>query len=120
MFKYVKDRWRSEDNPGKGIVPRTRAGTTELFRYNNSRWVDDGSYLRVKNLTIGYTVPLKSADFISGLRVYFSAQNLLTITGYHGMNPEISSYGYDGLRQGVDYTAYPVARVYSFGLNLNF
>lgn len=120
VFKYVKDRWRSEDNPGKGIVPRTRAGTTELFRYNNSRWVDDGSYLRVKNLTIGYTVPLKSADFISGLRVYFSAQNLLTITGYHGMNPEISSYGYDGLRQGVDYTAYPVARVYSFGLNLNF
>ena len=124
VFKYVKDRWRSPENPGKGIVPRTKAGTTELFRYNNTRWIDDGSYLRVKNLTIGYTLPIKQNNFVRSLRIYLSAQNLLTITGYQGMDPEVNTNpdggAYTGLRQGVDGTGYPVARVYSFGLNLNF
>ena len=53
VHKGVANRWRSVDNPGDGQVPRTRTGTTELFRYTNSRWVSNGSYLRVKNLTVG-------------------------------------------------------------------
>lgn len=118
--RIVADRWRSEENPGNGQVPRTRAGTTELFRYTNSRWVFDGSYLRVKNLTIGYTVPLKKNPYIKGLRVYASGQNLLTWTAYPGMNPEISGRGASGLYQGVDNTAYPVARTFSLGVNVKF
>lgn len=120
VLKGVADRWRSEENPGNGQVPRTRTGTTELFRYTNSRWVFNGSYLRVKNLTIGYTVPLPRNPYIKGLRVYASGQNLLTWTAYPGMNPEISSKGASGLTQGVDNTAYPVARTFSLGVNVKF
>lgn len=118
--KEVAERWRSEDNPGNGKIPRTRAGTTELFRYTNSRWVFDGSYLRVKNLTVGYTVPLKANPYIKGIRVYASGQNLLTWTSYPGMNPEVSKEGANGLKQGIDATSYPVARTYTIGLNVNF
>lgn len=120
VLKGVANRWRSLENPGDGQVPRTRTGTTELFRYNNSRWVSNGSYLRVKNLTIGYTVPIKKNPYVKGLRVYASGQNLLTWTGYKGMNPEVSSRGASGLYQGVDITAYPVARTFSLGVNVKF
>lgn len=120
VLKGVANRWRSSENPGDGQVPRTRTGTTELFRYNNSRWVSNGSYLRVKNLTIGYTVPIKKNPYVKGLRVYASGQNLLTWTGYKGMNPEVSSRGASGLYQGVDITAYPVARTFSLGVNIKF
>ena len=120
VLKGVANRWRSEDNPGDGQVPRTRTGTTELFRYTNSRWVSNGSYLRVKNLTLGYTVPIKKNPYIKGLRVYASGQNLLTWTGYEGMNPEVSGKGASGLYQGVDNTAYPVARTFSLGVNVKF
>ena len=120
VLKGVANRWRSLENPGDGQVPRTRTGTTELFRYNNSRWVSNGSYLRIKNLTIGYTVPIKKNPYVKGLRVYASGQNLLTWTGYKGMNPEVSSRGASGLYQGVDITAYPVARTFSLGVNVKF
>lgn len=120
ILKGVANRWRSLENPGDGQVPRTRTGTTELFRYNNSRWVSNGSYLRIKNLTIGYTVPIKKNPYVKGLRVYASGQNLLTWTGYKGMNPEVSSRGASGLYQGVDITAYPVARTFSLGVNVKF
>ena len=120
VLRDVANRWRSEENPGNGEIPRTRTGTTELFRYNNTRWVFDGSYLRVKNLTIGYTVPLKTNPYIKGLRFYLSGQNLLTWTAYPGMNPEVSSRGASGLYQGVDITAYPVARTFSLGINVKF
>lgn len=120
VLKDVANRWRSEENPGNGEIPRTRTGTTELFRYNNTRWVFDGSYLRVKNLTVGYTVPLKTNPYVKGLRFYVSGQNLLTWTAYPGMNPEVSSRGASGLYQGVDITAYPVARTFSLGVNVKF
>ena len=54
-LKKVANRWRSPENPGDGQVPRTKAGTTELFRFNNSSWVYDASYLTIKNITLGYT-----------------------------------------------------------------
>lgn len=118
--KCVADRWRSEENPGKGEIPRTLTGTTELFRYTNSRWVYDGSYMMLKNLTVGYTVPLKKNPYVRSLRFYVSGQNLFTITNYPGMNPEVSRDGTNGLYSGVDHTAYPVSRVYTFGLNVLF
>jgi TonB-linked SusC/RagA family outer membrane protein len=120
VTKEVAERWRSESNPGKGNIPRTRAGTTELFRYNNTRWVSDGSYLMVKNLTVGYTFPVKPNSFFRGLRVYVSGQNIFTLTNYTGINPEVNNNGSDGLRQGVDQSSYPTARVFSLGLNLKF
>jgi hypothetical protein len=119
--KCVADRWRSEENPGKGLIPRTLSGTTELFRYTNSRWVYDGSYLMVKNLSVGYTIPLKRNPYVKAIRVYVTGQNLLTLTNYPGMNPEVSLGNASGLSNyGVDYTAYPVSRVYTAGVNVSF
>lgn len=119
--KEVSERWRSEDNPGKGKIPRTLTGSTELFRYTNSRWVFDGSYLMVKNVTLGYTIPLKNNPYIRSLRLYMTGQNLLTWTKYPGMNPEVSRNGTGGLSfYGVDHTAYPVSRVYTVGVNVTF
>lgn len=117
--KEVAERWRSEENPGNGYIPRTRTGTTELFRYTNSRWVFKNNYITLKNLTLGYTVPVKSNPYIKGVRVYGSAQNLFTVGSYPGMNPEVNK-NTSGLYQGVDQTTYPVARIYTIGLNVKF
>ena len=117
--KEVAERWRSEDNPGNGNIPRTRTGTTELFRYTNSRWVFKNNYITLKNITLGYTIPVKSNPYIKGIRVYGSAQNLFTVGSYPGMNPEVNK-NTSGLYQGVDHTTYPVARIYTIGLNVKF
>lgn len=119
--KEVAERWRSEENPGKGAIPRTLTGTTELFRYTNSRWVFDGSYLMVKNITLGYTMPMKKNPYIKSARLYVSGQNLLTLTKYPGMNPEVSQGGTSGLTNyGVDHTSYPISRVFTIGINVSF
>ncbi|MDR0758370.1 MAG: TonB-dependent receptor, partial [Tannerella sp.] len=108
--KGLANRWRSEENPGDGVYPRTLTGTMEQFRYNNTRMVFDGSYLMVKNLTVGYTFPVKPNSFFRGLRIYVSGQNLLTLTKYPGLNPEANFHGSDGLHQGIDWGVYPIAR----------
>ena len=75
----------------------------------------------LKNLTLGYTVPLKKNPYIKSIRVYLTGQNLLTFTNYPGMNPEVSVSGAGGLHgYGVDYTSYPVSRVYTAGINIRF
>lgn len=121
VLKDVANRWRSSENPGNGLVPRTKAGTTELFRFNNSSWVYDASYLTIKNITLGYTIPIKPSQYLSKLRVYITAQQLATFTKYPGMNPEIAmneDMGWSGL--GVDRTTYPVPRTFSIGCNISF
>ena len=102
-----------------GSIPRTRTGTTELFRYTNSRWVFKNNYLTLKNITVGYTVPIKKNPYIKGIRIYGSAQNVFTVGSYPGMNPEANK-NTSGLYQGVDHTTYPVARIYTIGLNVKF
>lgn len=121
VLQDVANRWRSPENPGNGLVPRTKNGTTDLFRFNNSSWVYDGTYLTIKNITLGYTIPVKPSQYLSKLRVYFTAQQLATFTKYPGMNPEISQnedMGWRGL--GVDRTTYPVPRTFSVGCNITF
>ncbi len=87
----------------------------------NSRFVEDGSYIRLKNLSLGYTIPsrLTSKWNISNLRFYISGQNLLTITDYSGYDPEINSRT-GNLARGIDYGGYPTAKTYTIGLNLSF
>ncbi|MCG2462505.1 TonB-dependent receptor [Flavobacteriaceae bacterium F89] len=92
-------------------------GNTSTF---SDRFVEDGSYLRLKNIQIGYSFPesLYSKVKLSEFRVYFSADNLLTFTKYSGWDPEPVSFG--TLNGGVDYGTYPLPRVLSLGLNLKF
>uniref|UniRef100_UPI003216F868 TonB-dependent receptor n=1 Tax=uncultured Draconibacterium sp. TaxID=1573823 RepID=UPI003216F868 len=119
MTKEIAERWRSPENPGNGNIPRTRSGTTELFRYNNSRWIEDASYIMAKNITLGYTLPMNEIEQIKSARLFISLQNAFFVSKYSGMNPEVSRNGLSGLRQGVDETFYPVPRTYSIGLNIN-
>ncbi len=121
VLKKVADRWRSPENPGKGEVPRTKNQTTDLFRFNNSSWVYDGSYLTIKNITLGYTIPVKPTQYLSKLRIYVTAQQLAVFTKYPGMNPEVAqneNMTWRGL--GVDRTTYPVPRTFSLGCNITF
>lgn len=90
----------------------------------SDRYIEDGSYLRVKNITLGYTFPKQLIKHIGleNLRVYCNIQNLWTITGYKGYDPEIgaSTSDMNGYVYGLDNGRYPSPTVYSFGLNVTF
>jgi TonB-dependent starch-binding outer membrane protein SusC len=118
VTKEMAQRWRSPENPGNGYIPRTRTGTTEPFRFNNTRWVSDGSYLAVKNITIGYSYSF-TEKVVKRARIYFSTQNPFTLTNYRGMNPEVNNSGLNGLYQGVDISTYPISKIYTLGVNIS-
>jgi TonB-linked SusC/RagA family outer membrane protein len=84
--------------------------------------VEDGSYLRFNNLTLGYTVPKRILDLvkISSLRIYGTVNNLATITGYSGYDPDVTTRRSDPLTPGVDFAAYPRSRTWLLGLNITF
>ncbi len=106
----MRDVW-SIDNP-YGSIPNPYG--TSMNYATSSRFIEDGSYLRLKNLQIGYTLPksLTNQAKINRVRFYFAANNLLTFTSYSGYDPEVAS--------GVDYGNYPQSRSYTFGVNLDF
>ncbi len=118
--KGYADRWRSLENPGSGHYPRTRAGTTADYRNFTDRQVFKGTYLAVKNITLAYNIPLPENKFITKARVNISIRNPFIFTKYPGMNPEVGISGLNGLNQGRDFTSYPIARIYTLGLNVSF
>lgn len=117
--KDLVSQW-SETNPSSNI-PAYKGNQTEDENYRGytDLWLEDGSYLRLKNITLGYTIPQKilSKWKIEKLRFYVSAQNLLTFTNYTGYNPEV---GGSVISRGVDKANYPASISYVAGLNLNF
>ncbi len=94
-------------------------GTTEAAKFS-SRWIEDGSFIRLDNLTIGYTIDTAQVmSQLNSARIYFSANNLLTITGYEGYDPEVNTNA--GLATlGIDYTNYPRPRTFTVGVTLGF
>ncbi len=115
------DRWRSPENPGNGKVPRANGRTTGNNNAVSSRWVEDGSYLRIQHISLGYKLPkqLISRLKLQQVRIYAAAQNLYTWTSYTNFNPEVSNY--EGpLTGGVDYGSYPLAKTVTFGINVGF
>ena len=109
-------RW-TPDNPTSDIP---RAGATGSEEYS-SRVIEDGSFLRLKNVSLGYTIPsrqLRKAG-ISSLRVYVSADNIWTLTNYSGPDPEVSTRN-SVLTPGFDWSAYPRAYGFTAGLNISF
>ncbi|TLV01310.1 SusC/RagA family TonB-linked outer membrane protein [Dyadobacter luticola] len=89
----------------------------------SSRWVEDGSYLRMKNVTLNYTIPAAIASKIgaSRLAAYVTAINLFTLTKYTGYDPEVSSFNAGGAGgSGIDLSNYPTSKVYMVGVNLTF
>ncbi|MEJ7738279.1 MAG: TonB-dependent receptor [Chitinophagaceae bacterium] len=113
-------RWRSIDQPGDGVHFRATRNPTGWQRDPSSAWVTDGSFLRLRNVTLAYDFNQSKirALRISGLRFYATGQNLFTWTDYPGFDPETSSEG-DGLARGGDYMGYPAARSIIVGLNVS-
>jgi TonB-linked SusC/RagA family outer membrane protein len=104
-------------------VPRPRSGVDNLNLTVSDRYVEDGSYLRIQNLSLGYRLPariLKHLKIVNNLKVYASVQNVATFTKYTGLDPEIGSYDQDALLSGVDNGRYPTPRTFTFGVNLEF
>ena len=116
MFATYTDRWTPENNSSN--ITRARANGSLQY---SSQFVEDGSYLKLRNVTLGYTIPkkvLKKAK-IDNLRLYLSAENIFTITSYSGMDPEVSTR-HSVLTPGFDWSAYPRAFNASFGVNITF
>ncbi|CAI8159396.1 MAG: TonB-dependent receptor SusC [Polaribacter sp. SA4-10] len=86
----------------------------------SDRIIEDGSYLRLNNVTVGFDVPVENSSLIERLNVYIAGQNLFTWTDYSGYNPEVSSFLNNGLKNGVDWNGAPNAKTILLGLNINF
>ena len=84
------------------------------------RIIEDGSYLRVSNLTVSYDFDVNNIDSISNLKLFIAGLNLFTWTDYSGYDPEISSFLYNGLINGVDWNGRANARTFIAGLNIGF
>jgi len=113
----VLNRWRK---PGDVTdIPRAVKSTDNIKA--SSRWVEDGSYLRLKTLTLAYNVPVDALERygIRKIQPYFTAQNLWTLTNYKGFDPEVNE-GLSGPTMGIDWGTYPQTKSFIFGLNIEF
>ena len=114
VFKEVTDRWTPENTDAKYPV-----ATTSLSGFFSDLYLYDGSYLKLKTLTLSYSFPGLKSKAIGGLNVYVTAQNLLTFTAYPGFDPEASSKGVTTLEAGHDSNTYPQSRVFMAGVRLD-
>ncbi|MCB2409758.1 SusC/RagA family TonB-linked outer membrane protein [Hymenobacter lucidus] len=116
----VLNRWTPSNT--NTDIPRAVIGDPNQNNRFSTRFVEDGSYVRLKNLTLAYNIPvsvLQKAHF-SGLRLYITGQNLLTWTDYSGYDPEVSADPFSNTGFGRDFGVYPQARTYTIGLNASF
>ena len=124
----VLDAWTPQNTDTD--MPRAISGDPNHNARTSDRFVEDGSYLRIKNVTLNYGVPQTAIssvfkDMVSSINIYFTAQNLVTLTKYTGYDPEIgASSNYSGgnatLLQGVDFGFYPQPRTFILGVNMSF
>jgi TonB-linked SusC/RagA family outer membrane protein len=114
VYADLVNRW-TPDNPSN-IYPKATTNRSAVF---SDAYIEDGSYLKLKTLTLAYTFPNLNTQKISGLKVYMTAQNLLTFTGYSGYDPEVSYRGATNLELGEDFGGYPQARTYMLGVKMN-
>jgi hypothetical protein len=114
--KNVLNRWKK---PGDVAEYGRASFVLQNYVQNSSQYIENGSFLRVQNVNLGYT--LKNLKIIDNVRIYVEAQNLYVFTKYKGFDPEVSSNGASSDRTaGVDFGAYPQARTILFGANIKF
>ncbi len=119
--QYLAGAW-TPSNPSNTYARITTNDDAIGSNVASSAYVQNGSYLKLRNLTLGYTIP---ADFLKKIsltkvRIYASTQNLFTVTGYKGLDPEIGQQGGNATQNGIDNGAYPSSRYYTLGLNVTF
>ena len=133
MLNEMKDRWTNINDAGQVVTDPTElkalnANAKIWTPVRVQRWwlhswaVEDGSYLRINNLTLGYSIPknLMKKIKIANIRFYGTVNNLATLTGYSGFDPDVTARRSDPLTPGVDFAAYPRAKTWLFGLNVTF
>jgi len=109
------------ENAWRPDRPSNRYSSIRQWRWPNttSNFVENGSFVRLKNVNIGYSIPIQSR-FVKNARVYLSGQNLLTISSYSGYDPEVNSSFDSNVTYGIDSYAYPLARTYMLGATFQF
>jgi TonB-linked SusC/RagA family outer membrane protein len=122
LFRGALNRWQSADNPGNGLVNRANRLASGSNGEISTWHIEDGSYVRIRTITLGYTLPapLMQRLGLSRARIYATVQNPFTFTKYLGYNPEVNSRPDSALSSGEDYGTYPLPRTSSVGLNLSF
>ncbi|MBC6369170.1 hypothetical protein DDT91_20450 [Algoriphagus sp. AK58] len=127
VLRSTSNGWMSETDRGDGVSPQIDRNFNALAGSNvvnnvTSLFVEDGSFLRIRNITLGYNLPQPSLQKLklSSARLSFTVQNAFTFTKYEGYNPEVSAQGGSTLVPGVDAGGYPLARSFMFGLNVGF
>jgi TonB-dependent starch-binding outer membrane protein SusC len=108
----------STSNPNGTVARVTDSPVPQV----TDRYIQDGSYLKLKNASLGYTFPIGALSKIHAkkIRIYVSGENLLTITKYKGLDPEANFYDNDNTKQGIDYGSYPPVRTFLAGANVTF
>lgn len=109
-------------NAGVTRLPRLSASSTNANNRMSDLYVEDGSYLRLQNISLSYTLPKNIVRKIKleNIKVYMNLQNVYTWTKYDGFDPEVGAMYGDALMTGLDYGRYPSPRIYTFGLNVSF
>jgi hypothetical protein len=117
---FMLNRWTGEGTSNK--YPSFAYNDQRNWGVSSDLYLTDGSYLRIKNIQLGYTLPknITKKFLISNLRIYVAGENLLTFTKYSGFDPEISSGSSSTYGVGIDRGIYPQSKSYSFGINVNF
>lgn len=120
-YAVLNDRWISPEQPGNGIDPKADRVSAGNNNRESSYQVEDGSYVKLKNITLGYNLPLDVVNsFASNVRLYGSVTNVAIWTDYTGFNPEVNLQPGSGLTPGEDYGTYPLSRAFQVGIDISF
>jgi TonB-linked SusC/RagA family outer membrane protein len=114
VYSSLVERW-TPTNPSQ-VYPKATTNRSAVF---SDIFMEDGSYLKIKTLTLGYTFPQSQTKVLSGLKLYVTGQNLFTFTNYSGYDPEVSYRGATNLQLGEDFGGYPQSRTFMVGAKIN-
>ena len=115
VYADMENRWTPE-NPSNEF-PLASTNRQIVF---NDYYIEDGSYLKIKNIVLGYTFPKNLVNFVDRLYLYSSLNNFITFTNYSGFDPEVSLHGASNLTMGEDYSTYPHSKTIMFGVKIDF
>lgn len=119
-YKYVTNYWKSDTDPGNGKINKPRVTQNTVQSLSSSYWVEDGSFVRIKNIRLGYNLPSNVANKIkvNGMKMYVNMENVYVFSDYSNYDPEGSTYQ-AGVLVGFDYGAYPNPFVATAGITIN-
>ena len=121
VYAYNNNYWKSEQNPGDGLTPRPNDAPTGGVRLPSQRYLDNGTYLRINNITLDYVLPVSISQKLrlNSARIYLGSTNPFLFTKYIKYNPDVSLSN-DPLRPGLESNDYPLPKSLIIGVNVSF